>query len=373
MKKPKLIAFYLPQFHQVKENDEWWGEGFTDWESARKAKPLYCGHYQPREPLHNNYYNLLNKESMVWQAKIAKKTGIYGFCMYHYWFGDNKQILEKPAENLLKWKDIDINYCFSWANESWITSWSNIPGNAWTDSSIQKKGENSKGILLEQKYGKEKEWEKHFMYLLPFFKDDRYIKKDGKPIFVIYMPDKIPQIKQMINYWNDLAKMNNIPGIYVIGTCYLSKPKRGLDARLLFEPGYSIYCDKYKKSIVEHILCAMKNILRKRNIAIPTFMSYKAIWKKIVSRKIENRVYPGCFVGYDASPRKGNSADIIYGGKPREFKKYFSRLYSECKKAKSEFLFITAWNEWGEGSYLEPDKKYGYSYLKIIRDIVCKE
>lgn len=174
--QPKVIAFYLPQFHRIPENDKWWGKGFTDWVSSKNARPLFPGHNQPRIPAHENYYNLLDKETICWQAELARKAGVYGFCIYHYWFGNHKQLLEKPAENLLQWKDIDINYCFSWVNESWIYSWSKYKGGAWLYTNVKGNAE-ARGLLVKQEYGDENEWKRHFEYLLPFLKTIDILKK----------------------------------------------------------------------------------------------------------------------------------------------------------------------------------------------------
>ena len=185
----KTIAIYLPQFHEVEENNQWWGKGFTDWITVKNAQPLCAGHRQPRVPLGQNYYDLSNHDVMQWQAKLAKRYHISGFCFYHYWFKDGRKILEKPAENLLEWMDIDMPFCFSWANQTWARTWTNIQNsNAWTGSDYEKSDEEE-GILLRQSYGGKKEWKEHFEYLLPFFKDDRYIQYDKKPIFLIYKPE----------------------------------------------------------------------------------------------------------------------------------------------------------------------------------------
>lgn len=369
---PKIIAFYLPQFHRVPENDEWWGKGFTDWVSAKKAKPLYPGHYQPRLPMNENYYNLLEKSTMQWQAKLARKYGVYGFCIYHYWFGANKQILEKPAENLLKWKDIKINYCFSWANESWITSWSKIKGNAWVESRNTGRNGTERGILLKQEYGDEREWESHFMYLLPFFKDKRYIKKDGKPVFVLYKPGEIPKLKQMIIYWNELARKNGLSGVYIIGTNCSIREEKIVDAGLLYEPSYTRQHEKYELTTKEAILKSIREFLEKKGMDIPKFIGYDSIWREIIKRKQKEHIYPGGYVDFDGSPRKGRKAVITYRANPARFYKYFVQLYQMAKKNKKEYIFLTAWNEWGEGAYLEPDRRYGNSYLKAIKRAIIK-
>ena len=203
----KIIAYYLPQFHEVKENSEWWGKGFTEWVNVKKAKPLYRNHKQPNLPLENNYYDLLNKESVIWQTKLANEYGIDGFCYYHYWF-KGKKILEKPAENLLKWKDILQNFCFCWANHDWKKTWN---------------GTNQ--ILIKQEYGEEKEWEEHFQYLLSFFKDNRYIKIGNKPILMIFNAEAIPRVNERIEYYNKRCKEHGFEGIYIIESLNSKKNK----------------------------------------------------------------------------------------------------------------------------------------------------
>lgn len=367
--RPKILAFYLPQFHRVPENDEWWGEGFTDWVAARQAAPLFPGHYQPRIPDKDNYYDLLDKETMEWQAGLAKKAGIYGFCMYHYWFGD-KMLLEKPAENLLKFKDIDINYCFSWANQTWVSTWSKLTGgNAWYD--VKRNSEKGNGILMEQKYGTREEWKRHFEYLLPFFKDKRYIKKDNKPIFIIYVPSAVPDFPEMADYWKELAVLNGFGGMHLIATNCIGWRRRKFDAALRYEPGYT--CDKEAKKIhsaVEKIRERIRMKALSRHIYMPAFYSYDRVWKLILERNLSENVYPGAFVDFDMTPRKGRKASIFYGASPGKFYKYFNQLYKNCEEKGCEYIFVTAWNEWGEGAYLEPDKRYGVRYLESIRKIV---
>lgn len=360
--KPKMIAFYLPQFHQIPENDQWWGEGFTEWVAARNAKPLFPGHYQPRIPLHDNYYNLLDKRTLKWQAKLARKAGIYGFCIYHYWFGDNKQLLEKPAENLLKWKDIDINYCFSWANESWIASWSKLKGNAWSDTNELNQGED---YLMQQKYGDENEWRKHFEYLVQFFKDERYIKKDNKPVFVIYKPNDVKKIRPMLRYWNELALAYGLEGIFFIGTNDKNWHRNGMDAMLLYEPDYTLFRENNEIFYKGYFFPKLRQFLSEHEMYFPVFAKYNRVWEKILDREIREHIYPGAFVDFDNSPRKGRKGTIFVGAGINGFEKYIKKFLR--KFSNKEFIFITAWNEWGEGAYLEPDKKYGSAYLQVIR------
>ena len=195
----KIIAFYLPQFHEIKENNEWWGEGFTEWRNVKTSVQTYKGQYMPRVPLNNNYYSLLDVETLKWQAKIAKEYGIYGFACYHYWFEEG-MLLEKPAELMLRHPEVDMPFCFSWANHTWKRNWAN----------------KSDEILREQTYGDEKEWRRHFDYLLPFFRDDRYIKVEGKPMMILYNPLHVEEFPAMMECWQRWAKEAELPGIFFL-------------------------------------------------------------------------------------------------------------------------------------------------------------
>lgn len=195
----KIIAYYLPQFHDIPENDEMWGKGFTEWVNVKQAKPLFEGHNQPRIPKGGNYYNLLSNDIKKWQISLAKTYGIYGFCMYHYWFG-GKLLLEKPVEQYLEDKSLDFPFCICWANENWTNAW---------------KSDNNK-VLIEQHYGGKEEWKAHFEYLSPFFQDKRYIKVDGKPLFLLYRPELISTLNEMLDYWQELAYKDRRVGAMVL-------------------------------------------------------------------------------------------------------------------------------------------------------------
>mgnify|MGYP001112041673 CR=1 FL=1 len=339
----KVIAFYLPQFHKVPENDQWWGEGYTEWTAVKAAEKLYENHYQPHIPLNDNYYDLMQKDTMLWQLELMKKYNVYGMCFYHYYFQNGRKILEKPAENLLKWKNIDMPFCFSWANVTWSRTWSKISANTWNKYLDEKKHcESDDGVLLLQDYGGEKEWEDHFNYLLPFFKDERYIKKEGNPIFLIYQPDHIINFPQMKEKWNALAQKNQLQGICFVAT---NSDREGFDAYLRQEPAYS-------------------GGIRK-----------KVIWDydKFVDKMLENAVLAqkNCYLcgltGFDETPRQGESSKIIDNSSPQKFYQYMRKLFWLGDKKGNTFTFVNAWNEWGEGMHLEPDEKYRYGYLEALK------
>ena len=350
MKATKVIAFYLPQFHEIPENNNWWGQGFTEWTNTKKAKPLFKGHYQPKEPLNDNYYCLLDEDTQIWQAQLAQKYGIDGFCYYHYWF-NGKLLLEKPMENMLNNKKITIPFCISWANETWSRTWTGM----------------EKQVLIEQKYGGKEDWKRHIEYLLPFFKDERYIKIDNKPLMLLYTSSKIAKCEEMVVYWDKYLKKLGFNGIFIAETLNYVNPKpilKNSSAAVEFEPNYMLRI-LGKKSFfykVKRYIC--------RKIA-PQFNQIDAlkIWNKIENYKWEGnkKIFRGTFVSWDNSARRGEKGTIYKNTSPNQFEKHFYNLFEKAKRNGDQFVFINAWNEWAEGAYLEPDKRYGYQYLESIK------
>ncbi len=364
----KIIAFYLPQFHQIPENDLWWGEGFTEWVNVKNAEPLFEGHNQPRVPLHDNYYNLLDSTVMKWQADLANQYGIYGFCMYHYWFGGHK-LLEKPMENLRNDPSIPLRYCVCWANENWT--------NAWVS------GERK--ILIKQEYGDKSEWKEHFLYLLSFFQDKRYIKEGNKPLVVIYRPDIISCRKEMFLYWNELAREYGFDGL-----CYASqfsdinsygKEDSFIRYAIEYQPNFAARWLKssnylFLKKIKEKVMIQMDKLFRTSFFSTLYFekgmeyRNYDTYWKAILKHKpVHDKCIAGAFVDWDCTPRKGKKGSVCTGVTVEKFKNYFVQLLHKVKKEyATEYIFVFAWNEWAEGGYLEPDTKNKFGYLEAIRD-----
>lgn len=368
----KIIAFYLPQFHNIPENSEWWGDGFTEWVNVKKAKPLFDGHDQPRVPLNNNYYNLLDDNVKIWQANLAKKYGIYGFAYYHYWFG-GKLLLEKPMEQMLKNKKIDIPFCISWANEPWTKAWVG----------------DVKTFLITQKYGEEKEWREHFDYLLPFFQDKRYIKINGKPLFIIYRPEVIPCLNEMLDCWSNWALEEGFPGMsfaYQTNTFDLIKghDDSRFDYNIEFQPGYALMNMKKGKCDTLRALRRRVQQFVERHFGIDIYrygmsnlskvmntnrISYDAAWEQIIkTRPTTPKNIPGAFVGWDNSPRHGERGRIFLGDTPEKFEKYMTIQINNAREYyHSDMIFMYAWNEWAEGGYLEPDTRNGYKNLEAIK------
>jgi hypothetical protein len=345
----KYIAFYLPQFHPIKENNEWWGEGFTEWTNTKKAVPLFVNHRQPREPLNDNYYDLMDVRAHEWQSELMQKYNVYGLCYYHYWFC-GKMLLEKPAELLLQHKEINTHFCFSWANEPWTRNW-----DGWDYS-----------VLMPQNYGTEEDWKRHFEYLLPFFKDDRYIKIEGKPLFVLYVSGAIDRCSEMIACWRRLAQENRLAGLYIAETLN-SKHNQNMphlkdsDACIEFEPTLTLFGGYTHWNSHQYIL----NTLH-------TF-SYDTVWNTMLERKSSygsREKFCGAFVDWDNSSRVGLKSSVCMGADPDKFKAYLKRLTQKCiDDGNDRFIFVNAWNEWAEGAYLEPDKQYAYRYLQAIKEV----
>lgn len=364
MKKTKVFAAYLPQFHEIEENNLFWGKGFTDWEGVKKATPQYKGHRQPILPQNKFFYDLSDYRIIQNQAKLAKEYGIDGFCIYHYWFKNGKQVLQKPAELILEHKEIEITYFFSWDNGSWVRSWSNISGNSWAPKFDQKKDKEESPYLLELDYGDEKEWKKHFYYLLPFFRDKRYAKIDEKPIFVFFS-DKNPKIlQQMEKCWKQLAVENGLNGLYLIVQKAPFIDKHIFDATFIYQP----LAQWNKKHVLQ---TRIKRLLKINKVKSKLkLIDYDKAWKKIIhqAKKCKNKnIFYSGLVRYDDTPRRGNRANIFINGSPDKFENYIRELYQIACRDEKEILFLTAWNEWGEGAYLEADEQYGLSYLESFR------
>lgn len=361
----KVIAFYLPQFHEIEENNNWWGKGFTEWTNVKNAKPLFNSHNQPRIPANNNYYDLSDIRTLKWQQKLASEYNIEGFCFYHYWFKDGKKLLEKPAELLLENTDIDLKFCFSWANEPWTRSWDG------------KYGE----IIMPQDYGNKKEWVEHFNYLLPFFKDKRYITIDGKPVFVIYKSSSIPDMDEMMELWNKLAIESGIPEIYFINTLRSRETTNvsdGFSACVEFEPAYTssnLSNLELNKRRIHRLAKISLNKIFKMSKTINLPISYDTITKLSVQKKPLKyiKTIPGAFVEWDNTPRKGINGSFYKGFSSEKFKNYFNKkVIKGIEEYKSDFIFINAWNEWAEGTYLEPDEKKGFSILEAVREVILQ-
>ena len=348
----KLIAFYLPQFHQIPENDKWWGEGFTEWTNVKKAIPQFKGHYQPHIPGELGYYNLTNKEVMKRQIELAKQYGIYGFCFHHYWFA-GKRLLEKPVNMLIENKDLDIPFCLCWANENWTRRWDGLDNE----------------VLIAQKHSPEDDI--NFIEdISKYFNDTRYIKIDEKPVLIIYRIELFPNPEDTIVRWRKWMEDHGYKGIYLIGAqgfACKNPTKYGLDAAVEFPPN-GMYKYNYISSQV-----SFKNPNFKGNIVDYSYYVNNKLYLK--EDKEKYNLFKTIIPSWDNTPRRGNKSTIFYNSSPELYKQWLKDIiiYTKTKKNKDEqFVFINAWNEWGEGAYLEPDVKYGYSYLNSTKEAILE-
>ena len=358
----RIIALYLPQYHRTIENDAWWGDGFTEWDSVKKGKPYLKNQYQPKIPLDDNYYDLSdeNAETWAWQADLAHKYGVYGFCIYHYWFKNGKKILEKPSEILLKHSEIDIKYFFCWANEPWKRTWYSCKNE----------------LLIDQEYGDEEEWIDHYLYLSSFFMDDRYIKIGNKPVIAIYRTASIDDLEKMKKVWNALAIKDGYDGIFVLsGNTSFAVDERIelIDAFYRFEPAYTLHYMIPKQKRLPYLIrrkaIHFLNFISRRK-RIENVEDMRMIYKYMPLSKMHNNIitYPGICPMWDNTARKQWKGTYFKNSSPKLFKEKLEEL--KLTLSEDDFVFVNAWNEWSEGAYLEPDKKNKYEYLEAISDVL---
>jgi lipopolysaccharide biosynthesis protein len=370
MTKIKPIAIYLPQFHPITENDEWWGKGFTEWNNVVKSKPRFENHYQPHLPADMGFYDLRLEESRIAQEKLAKEYGIYGFCYYHYWF-NRKRILDEPLERKLKNPKEDFPFMLCWANENWTRAWDG--------------GESE--VLLKQEYS-ENDDRLHITELMRYFKDERYIRVNGKPFFAFYKPDLFPNIKRTLEIFREEALKEGIE-LYLtwferwIGWQGEGHEESGFDAAIEFQPlskPMKTFLDKNKivantekeykikkliGSAINRITPTKKEINNlERIIHYPDFVEYDLNYPKR-----NYKCYPGVCPMWDNSSRRvGQLATILVDSTPELFGRWYKQkvenflLYSTDEN----FIFINAWNEWAEGNHLEPCQKWGKQYLEAL-------
>lgn len=354
----RAIAFYLPQFHPIPENDEWWGKGFTEWTNVTKARPLFPGHYQPHLPADLGFYDLRLPEVREAQADLARQYGIEAFCYYHYWFG-GKRLLERPFNEILESGQPDFPFCLCWANQTWTGIWHGSPNR----------------ILIEQTYPGMDDHRQHFDYLLRAFMDRRYFRVDGKPIFIVYNPNDLPDSVHVTNLWRNLAKHAGLSGLFLIAEHWSSdwNPRdAGFDARI------SVRLPPRRRTL--QAWATWRHPVRKlrywyadwRNL--PTIHQYKYISKYLVGEKIPNiESYPCVIPNWDNTPRSGQNGMVLHGSTPELFRQQIRKALDNVADLPIErrIVFIKSWNEWAEGNHLEPDLRFGRQYLEVLLEELC--
>lgn len=359
MSNPKVIAFYLPQFHPTPNNNKWWGKGFTEWTNVGKAKPLFRGHYQPKVPADLGYYDLRLPEVREEQAKLAKEAGIYGFCYYHYWFGNGKEELELPFNEVVRLGKPDFPFMLCWANESWHKKFWDKDG----------KG-SSKEVLVEQQYPGERDIIDHFYRLLPAFKNPLYIKLHGKPVFMIYNPLEIPDLKSFLNKWQELAKINDLSGIIFI--CQLRNNINKQICEGLLEDGFSYInsmrlweaFNQKRRFINRFLVC-----LKRKFINQPYHVDFRKVYKSLWHKDDEaSYMLPTLIPNWDHTPRSGATGTVFTHATPQLFE--LQAQYIIAKAVHKPFVFLKSWNEWGEGNYMEPDLINKRGFIQSLRKAI---
>lgn len=351
----RAIAFYLPQFHPVTENDEWWGKGFTEWRNVAKANPLFPGHYQPHIPADLGFYDLRLPEAREAQAELARQYGIHGFCYYHYWF-NGRRILERPFNEVLASGKPNFPFCLCWANENWTRRWDG--------------GEND--ILLQQNYCAEDDLA-HIQSLFPAFRDPRYIRIDGKPLFLVYRTELLPEPARTAAIWRDAARKAGIGELYLARvenfTRDIDPSSIGFDAAVQFAPDGSTMGElKFRGKL--------PTALARLGLISKAYLENKVFNYKSVAEGAMNRPEPAfkrfsCVTPmWDNSARRKSNARILIGSDPEKYEVWLKTAITRtCRRFQGDerIVFINAWNEWAEGCHLEPDLKWGRAYLEATR------
>lgn len=379
--KARVIAYYLPQFHPILENDKFWGPGFTEWTNVAKARPLFRNHYQPRIPADLGFYDLRLPEVREKQAQMAKEAGIEGFCYWHYWMGNGKRLLELPFNEVLKSGKPDFPFCLAWANHDWSTrTWQN----------------GGKEVMIaKQLYPGDEDYINHFNQVLPAFKDKRYITVDGKPLFLIYDPYHFVDVCHFMDLWRKLAKQNGLPGVYFVAMCNststIRRRKDGTIERV--QPNldssaevYNAFLDlgfdginslgKARAEMVYYgkYIRILRHYIHDKFPFLPTLcFNYPKLMKYFYAPEDAwENVYPSLLPQWDRSPRAGKHEGVYVNATPENFKKHILHALQviENKPEEHKLLFLRSWNEWGEGNYVEPDLKYGHGFLDAIKDTI---
>ena len=359
--KPVILAYYLPQFYPTEFNNKWYGAGFTEWTNVGKAKPLFSGHYQPKVPSELGYYDMRLPEIAERQAELAAEAGITGFAYWHYWFGNGRTMLEMPIQRALETGKPDFPFCFAWANESWYKK-------MWDDN-------GSKALISEQTYSGDEDIIVHFNYCLSSFKDKRYIRKNGRPVFIIYKPDQHPDVKHFMMKWNELIKEAGVAdGFYFVATIYKTD-----DASKFIDLGFEAVTYEAWSKLVSKLFYEDQNIFSKfkrlltNRVLTPVFkkvkkLPYKKVLEVIWREGFDDRedVIPILVPNFDHSPRSGRKNYLIPDPTPENWAKQLDIVLDKVSQKDNKLVILRAWNEWGEGNYMEPDLKYGRSFIDTL-------
>lgn len=352
----RLLAFYLPQFHAIPLNDKHFGKGFTEWTNVTKAKPQFLGHHQPQLPIDVGFYDLSHDDVMYRQVELARQYGVYGFCFHYYWFGKSRRLLEKPLFNWLNNKELNFPFCLCWANENWSTLWDG----------------GERNIIMEQKMD-EHTYADFVEDILPFLKDERYIRIGGEPLLVIYRPSLFSR-EQFVHFIDGVRRevvKHGIPGIRVLMSNAFQRKGDVPDCREWHTQGVV----EFPPHGLYDLRPGKKPFLQENKMCLNDFAAYLQERRYMEQPAPQGGgLYKCCFPSWDNTARKTHSGGHIFMGcTPQLYRQWLTDCicYSNRHLAEDErYVFINAWNEWAEGAHLEPDQRYGYAYLRATREAV---
>jgi len=346
--KARIIAFYLPQFHPIPENDAWWGKGFTEWTNAAKAKPLFRGHYQPHVPADLGFYDLRVPEVRAAQAVLAREYGVEGFCYYYYWFA-GKRLLERPFNEVLSSGEPDFPFCLCWANATWTGVWHGEPDR----------------VLIEQTYPGTEDYEAHFSELLRAFKDPRYMRLDGRPLYVVHRPLDIPDVRSVMVQFRAMAERAGLKGLHLIGVTpqKVWEPEHyGFDALVIQRMPALNGSVPWRYPITK-----LRTKLANKRLTVVRYKDH--VRRLITPHASKAQYYPCLLPNWDNTPRSGMNGLVFEGSTPDLFKQHVrdALLHVRSKPPEHRFVFLKSWNEWAEGNHLEPDLRFGRGFLEVLR------
>lgn len=351
--RARAVAFYLPQFHPIPENNEWWGDGFTEWTNVARASRLFPGHDQPRLPGELGFYDLRLEETRRHQAELAAQHGVAGFCFWHYWFA-GRRMLDRVVELFFASADLPLRLCLGWANESWGGRWIGAP----------------RRVLIEQTYPGDDDHRRHFSCLEPWFHDRKYLTVDGRPVFFVYRPERLPSAARFAELWRSLAVRSGLPGLYLIGQSSDSRAPwsasaNGFDAVAPWTL-FPITARRAHEPFAPDLLVSR---LLARVGFFPTIFLYSRFSEYIPFSVPGERSLPSILPNWDNTPRVGRRGNLYVGHHPEFFGEQVRRaLEITCRyPAQERIILVRSWNEWAEGNYLEPDRKWGRAFLEELR------
>lgn len=342
------LAFYLPQFHPIPENDEWWGPGFSEWTNTAKARPRFPGHYQPHVPADLGYYDLRLGETRSDQAEMASRYGIHGFLYWHYWFA-GRQILERPFAEVLASGEPRLPFALAWANQTWSGIWHGAADR----------------VLIEQTYPGPTDDQAHFDHVLGAFTDDRYVTVDGRPLFYVFRPEQLPDPSAFVERWQVMAQRAGLPGLYLVaemsdllgrGSVYPDPFAAGFDAGV------------HVRLPVTTTPNAMRRMRVLRKAGLPEIYSYARQPVTRPSSNADHPILPCVYPNWDNTPRSGRRGLVAHGSSPERFRVHVADAVAQLRglPESQQLLFVKSWNEWAEGNHLEPDGRHGHGYLQAL-------